>query len=252
MESAEASGTSCVEFVVHDEFDTACSPPSGPVLVLCSHGTRSPSGRATVGTLCAALRARRPGLDVRLAFVDVHRPFVADKVAALIASGRSVVVVPVLLSSGYHVQVDVGRAVRPFDQATSTGPLGPHPLLADVLADRLREAGGGPGDAVVLAAAGSSRPATLDDVAAMAGLLQQRWPGPVSVGYGTIARPSVADAVAAARAVGAARVLVASYLLAPGHFHNSLSSAGADAVSGPLGTDPRVLDVILQRYDASW
>lgn len=224
-------------------------PPRAPVLLLCSHGTRNPSGRATVGTLCAALRARRPGLDVRLAFVDVHGPYVADKVAAVIASGRSVVVVPVLLSTGYHVQVDVGRAVAPFADATSTGPLGPHPLLADVLADRLREAGGQPGDAVVLAAAGSSRPATLADVSAMAEWLQHRWSGSVSVGYGSIARPSVADAVAAARASGATRVLVAAYLLAPGHFHAGLASAGADAVTEPLGTDPRVLDVILERFD---
>ena len=226
-------------------------PHRAPVLVLCSHGTRNPSGRATVGALCAALRTRRPGLDVRLAFVDVHGPYVADKVAALIASGRSVVVVPVLFSSGYHVQVDVGRAVKPFDQAVSTGPLGPHPLLADVLASRLVEAGGQPGDAVVLAAAGSSRPATLEDVSAMADLLQERWSGPVSVGYGTIAQPSVGDAVAAARASGATRVLVASYLLAPGHFHSSLASGGADAVTEPLGTDPRVLDVILERFDAA-
>lgn len=224
---------------------------AGPVLVLCSHGTRAPSGRATVGALCARLRERRPGLDVRLAFVDVHAPYVADKVAALVAGGRRVVVVPVLLSSGYHVQVDVARAVAPFPQAASTGPLGPHPSLADVLADRLRQAGGRPGDAVVLAAAGSSRAATLDDVAAMAALLQERWPGAVTAGYGTIARPSVAEAVAAARTAGAPRVLVASYLLAEGHFHSSLAGAGADAVSDPLGTDPRVLDVILERYDVA-
>lgn len=223
---------------------------TAPVLVLCSHGTRDPGGRATVGTLCARLREHRPGLDVRLAFVDVHPPDVADRVAALVASGHPVVVVPVLLSSGYHVQVDVARAVEPFAEAVSTGPLGPHPLLADVLVDRLVEAGGRPGDAVVLAAAGSSRPATRDDVDAMRALLQDRWLGPVRVGYGTIARPSVAEAVVAARAAGASRVLVASYLLAPGHFHAGLAGAGADAVSAPLGADERVLEVILQRYDS--
>lgn len=220
-----------------------------PVLLLCAHGTRQAPGRATVGGLVGALRRRRPGLEVALAFVDVQNPSVDRRVATLVAAGRRVVVVPVLLSSGYHVQVDVERAVAPFAEAVSTGALGPHPALADLLADRLRAAGGRNGDAVVLAAAGSSRAATLADVSVMATLLAERWPGPVTVGFGAIARPSVAEAVATARAEGAGRVLVAAYLLATGHFYATLFDGGADAVAAPLGADPRVLDVILERYD---
>ncbi|MDP9427453.1 MAG: sirohydrochlorin chelatase, partial [Actinomycetota bacterium] len=61
----------------------------------------------------------------------------------------------------------------------------------------------------------------------------------------------VPDAVAAARAAGARRVVLAAYLLAPGHFHDKLAGAGADAVTAPLLPDERIAAVLLDRYDAA-
>jgi sirohydrochlorin ferrochelatase len=61
----------------------------------------------------------------------------------------------------------------------------------------------------------------------------------------------VPDAVAAARAAGAERVVVAAYLLAPGHFADRLAAAGADAVTAPLLPDDRVAAVLLDRYDTA-
>jgi hypothetical protein len=46
-------------------------------------------------------------------------------------------------------------------------------------------------------------------------------------------------------------VVVASYLLAPGHFHDKLAGAGADVVAAPLLPDARVAAVLLDRYDAA-
>jgi hypothetical protein len=46
-------------------------------------------------------------------------------------------------------------------------------------------------------------------------------------------------------------VVVAAYLLAPGHFADRLAGAGADAVTGPLLPDDRVAAVLLDRYDAA-
>jgi hypothetical protein len=57
--------------------------------------------------------------------------------------------------------------------------------------------------------------------------------------------------VAAARRTGAQRVVVAAYLLAPGHFHDKLAGAGADAVTAPLLPDERIAAVLLDRYDAA-
>jgi hypothetical protein len=44
-------------------------------------------------------------------------------------------------------------------------------------------------------------------------------------------------------------VAVASYLLAPGHFHSRLGAAGADLVSAPLGADPGVAALVWRRHD---
>lgn len=235
----------------------AVARPGGggaPVLVACAHGTRNPAGRRLVAGLALAARALRPGLVTTAAFVDVQPPTVADVVAGLAAAGRPAVVVPLLLSGGYHVHVDIARAVRPHAGARAARPLGPDPRLVAVLHDRLLATGADPGDpatAVVLAAAGSSDPRSVADVEATARALQERWAGPVTPGYGSAARPPVPDAVAAARTAGARRVLLAAYLLAPGHFHDRLRGAGADAVTAPLLPDDRIAAVLLDRYDAA-
>ncbi|MBW8764914.1 MAG: sirohydrochlorin chelatase [Geodermatophilales bacterium] len=229
-------------------------PAAGPVLVACALGTRNPTGRRLVAELALTARALRPGLVTTAAFVDVQPPTVVDVVAELSAAGRSVVVVPLLLSGGYHVHVDIAGAVAGSEAAVAARPLGPDPRLADVLRDRLVEAGADAGDpvtAVVLAAAGSSDPRAVADVEDTADLLQRQWAGPVTTGYGSAARPTVPAAVAAARRGGAERVVVASYLLAPGHFHDKLADSGADAVTAPLLPDGRIAAVLLDRYDAA-
>ncbi len=226
---------------------------NGPVLVACAHGTRNPTGRRLVAELALAARRLRPGLVTTAAFVDVQPPTVADVVAGLAAEERAAVVVPLLLSGGYHVHVDIARAVADAGTALAARPLGPDPRLVAVLHDRLLAAGADPADpgtAVVLAAAGSSDPRSVADVSDTAALLQRRWAGPVSTGYGSAARPPVPEAVAAARRAGAARVVLAAYLLAPGHFHDKLAGAGADVVTAPLLPDDRIAAVLLDRYDA--
>ncbi|MGY1632830.1 sirohydrochlorin chelatase [Geodermatophilus sp. SYSU D01186] len=233
------------------------SEPAGapPVLVACAHGTRNPTGRRLIAELALAARALRPGLTTTAAFVDVQPPTVADVVGELRAAGRPAVVVPLLLSGGYHVHVDIARAVEGGAGAVAARPLGPDPRLAEVLVDRLLAAGADPRDprtAVVLAAAGSSDPRSVADVEDTAALLQRSWAGPVTTGYGSAARPTVADAVTAARRAGAGRVVVAAYLLAPGHFHDRLAGTGtgADTVTAPLLPDERIAAVLLDRYDA--
>jgi len=74
---------------------------------------------------------------------------------------------------------------------------------------------------------------------------------PVTVGYGAGSTPRVPDAVAAARATGPGRVVIASYLLAPGYFHDRVLEAGADVVSAPLAPDDRIVAIVLDRYAAA-
>jgi sirohydrochlorin ferrochelatase len=227
---------------------------SSPVLIACAHGTRNPTGRRLVAELALAARSLRPGLETTAAFVDVQPPTVVDVVAGLSAAGRPAVVVPLLLSGGYHVHVDIAGAVAGAAGTVAARPLGPDPRLVEVLHDRLVSAGADPRDprtAVVLAAAGSSDVRAVADVESTADLLQRTWAGPVTTGYGSAATPTVPDAVAAARRAGAERVVVASYLLAPGHFHDKLTGAGADVVTTPLLPDDRIAAVLLDRYDVA-
>jgi sirohydrochlorin ferrochelatase len=227
---------------------------TAPALVACAHGTRSTEGRATVRALAADIRALRPGLPVVEAFVDVQEPAVGDAVRSTLAArpaaaaGTGAVVTPLLLSTGYHVRHDIGRAVAGV-AATAAAPLGPDDRLVTILLQRLDEAGARPGDAVVVAAAGSSDPEAARAVAVVTSRVREAWPGPVTVGFGASAAPSVTGAVGAARAAGAERVVVASYLLAPGHFHSALATAGADVVTRPLGPHPLLARVALDRYD---
>jgi sirohydrochlorin ferrochelatase len=224
-----------------------------PVLVACAHGTRNASGRRLIAELALTARRLRPGLVTTAAFVDVQPPTVVDVVAGLAAEDRPAVVVPLLLSGGYHVHVDIAGAVAAHPRAVAARPLGPDERLVQVLHDRLLAVGAAahPGTAVVLAAAGSSDPRSVADVERTAALLQERWAGPVTPAYGSAAAPSVPEAVTAARAAGASRVVVAAYLLAPGHFADRLAAAGADAVTAPLLPDDRVAAVLLDRYDAA-
>ena len=225
-----------------------------PVLIACAHGTRSPTGRRLIAELALAARSLRPGLRTVAAFVDVQPPTVVDVVAGLAAEGRPAVVVPVLLSGGYHVHVDIASAVAEHPSVVAAAPLGPDPRLVAVLHDRLLATGADPRDpltAVVVAAAGSSDPRSTAAVEDTADQLQQRWAGPVTTGYGSAAQPTVPDAVAQARRAGAERVVVAAYLLAPGHFHDKLAGVGADAVTAPVLPDDRVAAVLLDRFDAA-
>jgi sirohydrochlorin ferrochelatase len=225
----------------------------GPVLVGCSHGTDDAAGRVAVRSILTGVAAARPELDVREAFVDVQEPEVADVVGHALESGATgAVVVPLLLSVGFHVKVDIAAAV---DQpgAAAASPLGPDPRLVDILVDRLEAAGLAPDDLVVLAAAGSTDPAAALAVESVAAGLADRLEQPVTLGYGAGADPRVPAAVATARAdlPPGGRVVVASYLLAPGYFYDRVLESGADVVTEPLAPDERLVDIVLDRYDAA-
>ncbi|MEU1970643.1 CbiX/SirB N-terminal domain-containing protein [Microbacterium sp. NPDC019599] len=221
-----------------------------PTLIACSHGTASSDGRLAIRGLVEQVRAILPDVTVEQAFVDVETPEVADVVARVAASGPAVVV-PLLLSTGYHTRVDIARAVRPFENVVATPALGPHDLLALALEDRLREAGIRSGDAVVLAAAGSSDPAAEVDVRTMGRRVAELLHARVTVGFAAGAEPRLGEAVAQARAAGARRVIAASYVLAPGHFAGVIAGSGADIVTAPLAPDLRIAAVVAERYETA-
>jgi len=217
---------------------------AAPVLVIALHGTRSESGQQVAAELVAAVAVRLPGVEVHLGWADVLSPTLTETLSGL----GDAVVVPGFLTAGYHVSSDLPAAIEAAGgRARLAGLIGP--ALTDAVADRLRAAGG-PGDAVVLAAAGSTRPRAIDEVTAAAEQLAERVGRPVVPAFLTAAQPSVTEAVAQLRASGHDRVAVASYLLAPGVFAERLQTVGADVVSDPIGVHPLVVEAVANAYAA--
>lgn len=193
--------------------------------------------------------ALRPGLEVVAASVDVQRPALPDVVAGLAAQGRRCVVVPLLLSAGYHVHTDVARAVASAGGlAVAARALGPDDTLVDILAQRLADATGPQEQRVVLAAAGSSDTRATHDVEVTAERLAARIGHVVTPAYLSSSTPSVFAAVDPARRVGRP-LTIATYLLAPGLFAERLRQLGADRVTAPLAPHPWLAELALRRYD---
>lgn len=229
-----------------------------PVLLATSHGTSDPVGQRAVAALVRAVSDACPQTQVLGGFVDVQQPDVPASLDAL-DDDRPVVIVPLLLSAGYHVRVDLAGAAKDAKSKSVrvTGALGPDLRLTGILANRLVEAGLRPDDRVVMAAAGSSDGNAAADCQIVGEQLAAVLSRPVTVGYLSTAQPRLSDAVTMARADSPeARVVVATYLLAPGYFAGLANSAGADVVSAPLlaegqGAPDGLVEAVIDLYLAA-
>jgi sirohydrochlorin ferrochelatase len=203
-----------------------------PALLAVAHGSPDPRGAPAMAALVAAVAARLPGVEVQLGWLEHGTPALPEAVAAL---GGDAVVVPLLLSRGYHSGVDLPRAVRGRRVAPV---LGPDPLLATALHRRLRAAGVPDDRPVVLGAAGTSDPAGQQDVHDAARLLQALRSGPVTAAFATAAEPRLTEMPR--------DVPVAAYVLAAGIFADRLGAA-----TGPLCDAEEVPELVVRRYLAA-
>jgi sirohydrochlorin ferrochelatase len=227
-------------------------------LVGVAHGSANLRAAATVDSLLSLVRSRSDlGLDVRVAFLTRAAPSVPAVLGSL--SGPAVVL-PLLLTAAYHSKIDLPLQLASVRTPVLYGPvLGPHPLLLSAAERRITSLG--PLDrsstGVVLAAAGSSDASAGRSMRSVAASWQMTggWHSVVPA-YASAASPSVGSAVRSLLGVpGVRRVVVATYLLAPGVFadqiHEAGLAAGAWGVSDALGALPEVADVILERYRAT-
>jgi sirohydrochlorin ferrochelatase len=198
--------------------------------------------------LARTVAAVRPGLDVRVAFLEQVSP---QPAAVLATMPPGTVVVPLLLTNAFHGSVDLPAQVAGFDcviAATLGEPS--DKLLAALIARLPRE----PFDALVLAAAGTRVSEARVTVERAAAALSERLEVPCAVAYASGATPSGASAVDTLRARGARSVAVASYFLAPGRLYDLVTTsalgAGAIAAAAPLGASWPLAELILQRFEA--
>ena len=218
-------------------------------LVLLAHGSRRPGPASVLSRTAERVSTILPGVEVRTGYVELQPPDPATALEGLVDP----VVLPFFLARGYYVLHDVPAAVERHGSGTVTGHLGVEEHLVEAVAQRLHEASAPLGGItglghIILGAAGSRQAAALEEVETITRLLEARLGREVTPAYLSAARPSVRDAVSTARARGARRVGVATYLLAEGRFHRALHSTGADVVAAPIGDHPALAELVALRY----
>ncbi|MBC9716879.1 sirohydrochlorin chelatase [Streptomyces sp. TRM66268-LWL] len=240
---------------------TATPDDHSPALVLAVHGSAVAEAGATIGRLVEAVEALG-GMRPLVGHMDHQEPSLAEVLDELDRAGqRRAVVVPLLLGDGFHRTVDIPgvlSAPRALETVLTDGLSGESDV-ALALYGRLREAesrAGARADAVVVAAAGSSREGGNDGartaVSQLCVLLDaERGPIPVLPAYCSSSEPTVPDAVARLRAAGYRRIAVATHLLAPGRFTHALARTDAWTVAEPLADHPRIARLVLRRYAAA-
>jgi len=81
---------------------------SRTAFILFAHGARDPEWANPMRRVCAAIRARAPGLRVELAFLEFMAPALAECAEALLAEDfQRIVVLPMFIAQGGHLKSDV-------------------------------------------------------------------------------------------------------------------------------------------------
>ncbi len=113
-------------------------------LLLIAHGSRQKEANDDLFHLADRLREREWSI-VAASFLELAEPSIADGGADCVAQGAEcVILVPYFLSAGVHVRRDLSaileRLAEQFPKVAFrlAEPLGRHPLLIEVVVDRVR------------------------------------------------------------------------------------------------------------------
>jgi sirohydrochlorin cobaltochelatase len=242
-----------------------------PPLLLVGHGTVDTTGVAEF--VAFTDRTRRllaaDGVDVEGGFIELSLPTVHEAWTALSARGHSTMAaVPLVLVAAGHAKGDIPAALqREVVRDPATGyvfgrPLGPHPVLQEVIDARISAALGDEpldGTAVLLVGRGSTDPDANAEICKVARLLQEGRPYEfVEPAFVSLARPDVAAGLARCRALGARRVVVAPYFLFDGVLPRrvgdqarAFAAAHPDVevrVAGHIGDCAELAGLVAERY----
>jgi len=225
-----------------------------PPLLLAAHGTTDQAGvdafaalTKRVGQLAAA-----DGTRVAGGFIELSEPPLGEAATGLAAaSSGPIVAVPLMLSAAGHAKGDIPAALarertrHPGLTWTYARPLGPHPALLELLADRIAAVSGPGAPAVLLVGRGSTDPDANADVVKTARLLWEGRDYPLAeTAFVSLARPDVAEGLERCRLLGARRIVVARYFLFPGVLPDRVAEQAAAYAAAHPELDIRYTDVL--------
>jgi sirohydrochlorin ferrochelatase len=118
----------------------------GTAVLLIAHGSRLAAANADLLQLAEQLRSRFPGHTIETAYLELTEPTIPQGAARCVDLGATrVLLLPYFLSAGTHVTEDLrGFRAQFAEQWPSVRfelcpPLGLHPLMLEIVCDRLRE-----------------------------------------------------------------------------------------------------------------
>jgi sirohydrochlorin cobaltochelatase len=113
-------------------------------IILFAHGARDPEWAQPFKKIKRALEAKRPGITVELAFLELMEPALPDSVAILADAGhRSITIAPLFMAQGGHLKndlpkiLDALRADYPKTKITLLPAIGDVDAILDAIADWL-------------------------------------------------------------------------------------------------------------------
>ena len=117
-------------------------------VVLLGHGSIRESANVEIRAMWAMMQAQLPELDIRGSFVEVAEPALENVIEQLVHEQvERIVIVPMFLTRGNHLSngipriLDAMKEKYPNVKIDLTQHLGADPLLAEIIKNRLREAG---------------------------------------------------------------------------------------------------------------
>lgn len=117
-------------------------------VILLGHGSIREQANNEVRAMWDMMKLQLPELQISGCFVEVAEPTLEQEIDRLAVNGMNrIIIVPMFLTRGQHLSngipriLDVMRNKYPDIQIDLTRHLGIDPLLAEIIKNRLREAG---------------------------------------------------------------------------------------------------------------
>ena len=117
-------------------------------VILLGHGSIREQANVEVRVMWKMMQEQLPELDIRGSFVEVAEPTLEQTIDQAVSEGiERIVIVPMFLTRGNHLSNGIPRILEgvrqkyPEIQIDLTQHLGVDPLLAEIIKNRLREAG---------------------------------------------------------------------------------------------------------------